>query len=178
MWKTVNDRFKFSNNLPWKWEKNEINHVISNYHMRLSWMWRVMQIEEEGCYPPRVKTEVNNILRVYSKMFCAFMLFARSVLVWNSAISASDNRERHFRKTLTSTRLWRSVVLVKTRIWVKGCSVSRVHKIWSRPFLFKDFRHSFFSSVVYKQHGGRAWSIPYLEDTIDSMVYCSIFQIW
>ena len=148
MWKTVNDRFKFSNNLPRKWEKNEINHVISNYHMRLSWMWRVMQIEEEGCYPPGVKAEVDNILRVYNiyraKCFAYSCFFFRSVLVRNSAISASDNRERHFRKTFTSTRLWHSAVLVKTRIWVKGCSVSRAHKIWSRTFLFKDFRHSFF----------------------------------
>ena len=31
-------------------------------------------------------------------------------------------------------------VLVKTRVWVKGCSVSRVHKTWSRSFLFKDFQ--------------------------------------
>ena len=31
-------------------------------------------------------------------------------------------------------------VLVKSRIWVKGCSVSRVHKIWSRSFFFKDFQ--------------------------------------
>ena len=31
-------------------------------------------------------------------------------------------------------------VLVKTRVWVKGCSVLRVHKTWSRSFLFKDFQ--------------------------------------
>ena len=31
-------------------------------------------------------------------------------------------------------------VLVKTRVWVKGCSVLRVHKNWSRSFLFKDFQ--------------------------------------
>ena len=40
--------------------------------------------------------------------------------------------------TMTSTRLWRPVVLVKTRVWV-GCSVSPSHKTWSRTFLFKDF---------------------------------------
>ena len=41
--------------------------------------------------------------------------------------------------TMTSTRLWRPAVLVKTRVWV-GCSVSPAHKNWSRSFfIFKDF---------------------------------------
>ena len=130
-----------------------------------------MQIEEEGCYPPRVKAEVDNIYPTSKqhssrKMFCVFILFARSVLVRNSAISASDNRERHFRKTLTSTRLWHSAVLVKTRIWVKGCSVSRAHKIWSRPFLFKDFRHFLFlaqwciNSMAAAPDRYHIWKIP------------------
>ena len=44
-------------------------------------------------------------------------------------------------KTLmTSTWLLRPAVLVKTRVWVKGCSLSRAHKTWSRSFLFKDFQ--------------------------------------
>ena len=38
-------------------------------------------------------------------MFCVFLLFFRSVLVRNSAISASDNRESHFPKTLDNTDL-------------------------------------------------------------------------
>ena len=38
-------------------------------------------------------------------MFCVFMLFARSVLVRNSAISSSNNRESHFSKTLDNTDL-------------------------------------------------------------------------
>ena len=38
-------------------------------------------------------------------MFCVFLLFSRSVLVRNSAISPSDNRERHFRKTLDKNDL-------------------------------------------------------------------------
>ena len=40
---------------------------------------------------------------------------------------------------MTSTRLWRPAVLVKTGVWV-GCSVSPAHKNWSRSFfIFKDF---------------------------------------
>ena len=40
---------------------------------------------------------------------------------------------------MTSTRLWRPAVLVKTRVWL-GCSVSPAHKNWSRSFfIFKDF---------------------------------------
>ena len=38
-------------------------------------------------------------------MFCVFLLFFRSVLVRNSAISSSDNRESHFPKTLDNTDL-------------------------------------------------------------------------
>ena len=72
-------------------------------------MWRIMQIEEEGCYPPRVKTEVDNILRVYNiyraKCFAYSCFFFRSVWVRNSAISSSDNRESHFPKTLDNTDL-------------------------------------------------------------------------
>ena len=72
-------------------------------------MSRIMQIEEEGCYPPRVKTEVDNILRVYNiyraKCFAYSCFFFRSVLVRNSAISSSDNRESHFPKTLDNTDL-------------------------------------------------------------------------
>ena len=40
---------------------------------------------------------------------------------------------------MTSSRLWRPAVLVKTRVWM-GCSVSRAHKTWPRSFLLKDFR--------------------------------------
>ena len=39
---------------------------------------------------------------------------------------------------MTSTRLWRPVVLVQWRVCV-GCSVSRAHKTWSPSFLLKDF---------------------------------------
>ena len=67
-----------------------------------------MQIEEGGCYPQRLKAKVDNILRVYNiyraKCF-AYSWFFRSVLVRNSAISSSDNRERHFRKTLDKNDL-------------------------------------------------------------------------
>ena len=35
---------------------------------------------------------------------------------------------------MTSTRLWRPAVLVKTRVCV-GCSLSRAHKTWSQSFL-------------------------------------------
>ena len=38
-------------------------------------------------------------------MFCVFLLFFRSVLVRNSAITSSDNRESHFPKTLDNTDL-------------------------------------------------------------------------
>ena len=38
-------------------------------------------------------------------MFCVFLLFFRSVLVRNSAISSSDNRESHFPKTFDNTDL-------------------------------------------------------------------------
>ena len=40
--------------------------------------------------------------------------------------------------TTTSTKLWRTAVLVKTRVWV-GWSVSRAHKTWSRWFLIFPF---------------------------------------
>ena len=45
--------------------------------------------------------------------------------------------------TMTSTRLWRPAILVKTRVWV-GCSVSWAHKTWS-------FKTPSFTSVLAKE---------------------------
>ena len=66
---------------------------------------------------------------------------------------------------MTSTRLWRPGVLVKTRVWV-GHSVSRANKIWSRPFLFKDFHHFLFlvhwcvNSMAAAPDRYHIWKIP------------------
>ena len=123
-----------------------------------------MQIEEEGCYPPRVKTEVDNILRVYNiyraKCFAYSCFFFRSVLVRNSAISSSDNRESHFPKTLDNTDLKQVVAssgFSENKDLGQGVlSLAGLIKSGLGHSYLRIFAIPFFSSVVYKQHGGRA----------------------
>ena len=59
-----------------RWRKGSWGKVriFSNYWMRLSKMWRIMQIQEDvisrgGKHPPQTKTEFNNCFIIHSKCF-------------------------------------------------------------------------------------------------------------
>ena len=63
-------------------QQQQVNYGHSNYWMRLSMIWRIMQIEKDDWYPSWPKAEVDNILRdLHSYLYIIRKMNAIIVLI-------------------------------------------------------------------------------------------------